>query len=37
MVQDELKNANFDIIICDEGHRLVLLRRNNETLESTAN
>ncbi|KAG0093094.1 helicase [Podila epicladia] len=22
MVQDELKNANFDIIICDEGHRL---------------
>ncbi|KAG0023931.1 helicase [Podila clonocystis] len=21
MVQDELKNANFDIIICDEGHR----------------
>ncbi|KAI7815781.1 SNF2 family N-terminal domain-containing protein [Gamsiella multidivaricata] len=21
-VQDELKNANFDIIICDEGHRL---------------
>ncbi|KAF9397941.1 helicase [Mortierella sp. AD011] len=22
IVQDELKNANFDIIICDEGHRL---------------
>ncbi|KAF9430681.1 helicase [Entomortierella beljakovae] len=22
MVQEELKNANFDIIICDEGHRL---------------
>ncbi|KAF9347001.1 DNA repair and recombination protein rad54b [Mortierella sp. AD094] len=22
IVQDELKNSNFDIIICDEGHRL---------------
>ncbi|KAG0018103.1 helicase [Podila clonocystis] len=22
MVQEELKNANFDVIICDEGHRL---------------